>query len=83
MTELVIDTKAQTIRLRLELVVETEPVEIHVTKYRLERRGEDATMTVFDATASRPWLTEVLRQFVVGRAFTIPPAAAAALKLLA
>ena len=83
MTELSIDTRAQTIDLSLALVGEADRIEIHVAKYRLEQRGEDAILTVLDVTASRPWLTEALRRFIVGRPFTIPPAAATALRLLA
>jgi len=36
-----------------------------------------------DATASREWVTELLRQFVVGQRFVIPERAAAIVKLLA
>ena len=64
------------------LLDEAEPVEVHVGKYRLEQRGEDASLTVLDATTSRQWLTGALREFVVGRSFTVPAKAAAALKLL-
>jgi hypothetical protein len=83
MTELSIDTKKRTLRVRLDLLGEPEPIEIHVHEYRLKRAGEVTMVKVIEATASRPWLAEVLRQFVVGRSFAIPPQAAAALSLLA
>lgn len=82
MTELSVDTKKRAIRMRLALKGEAEPIEIHVKKYELKRRGENATLTVVDATASRKWVTEALRQFVVGRSFPIPATAGAILKLL-
>ncbi len=82
MTELSVDTKKRAFRVRLELAGETEPIEVHVKKYSLERRSERATLTILDATASRKWLTQVLQQFVVGHTFEIPDRAAAVLKLL-
>jgi hypothetical protein len=82
MTELSIDTKKQSLRLRLNLVGEAEPIEIHVVKYTLDRKGDDVRVTILDATASRQWLAEALREFIVGRSFSIPPQAGAVLNLL-
>jgi hypothetical protein len=82
MTELSVDTKKRAIRVRLELAGEDAPIEIHVKKCTLERRRTRATLTIEDATSSRQWLTEVLREFVVGHRFTISDRAAAILKLL-
>jgi hypothetical protein len=83
MTELSVDTKKQAFRLQLDLVGESETIEIHVRKYSLERRGSNVTLIIDDATASRKWLAEVLREFVIGRRFPIPAQAGAVLKLLA
>ena len=82
MTEFSIDTKSRTFRLRLDLVGETEPIEINVGRYELKRRGDETSLKVLDATASRPWLAEALRQFVVGRSFTVPAGMEVVLKLL-
>ena len=82
MTELSIDTRKRALRVRLQLAGEAEPIEIHVNKYRLTQRGDRAALTIVDAAASRPWLTEALRQFVVGQSFPVPGKAAAFLKLL-
>ena len=82
MTELSIDTKKRAIRVRLELVGETEPVEIHIKEYDLSQSGRATTITIMKVAASREWLQEALRQFAVGRSFTIPPQAAAILNLL-
>ncbi len=82
MTELTVDTKKRTVALRVDLVGETEPIEIHIKKYELRAGADHAKLTVLDAVASREWLTEVLREFIVGQSFTIPAKAAAVLKLL-
>jgi hypothetical protein len=82
LTELSIDTKKRASRLRLDLLGETEPIEIHITEYAVRRRGEAATVTIVGATASRAWLAAALREFVVGHSFSIPANAGAVLKLL-
>ena len=82
MTELSIDTKKRRVRVRLELVGETEPIEVEITKYNLENKESGARLTIEEATASREWLNVALREFVVGRTIEIPAKAAALLKLL-
>ena len=82
MSHMSIDTARREIRVRLDLVGESTPVEIHVTNYTIEHQGERATVTIGDATASREWITELLRQFVVGQTFALPQGAAAIVKLL-
>lgn len=82
MSDVSIDTAAREIRVRLELAGESTPVDVHVTNYRVEQQDERATVTIGDATASREWMTELLRQLVIGRTFDIPERAAAIVKLL-
>ena len=81
-TELSIDTKSKSVRLRLELAGEQEPIEVHVTKYRLSNDGAELRLTIEEATASREWLTIALQEFVVGQGFAIPEKAHTLLKLL-
>jgi hypothetical protein len=81
-SQLSIDTKKRAIRLRMQLAGDATPFEIHVRKYAVERRGGGATLTIADATATRQWVAIALRDFIIGRRFTIPAQAAAALKLL-
>lgn len=82
MTELSIDTKKRAFRVRLDLVGEATPIEIQVEKYELKQADSATKLKIVEASASRPWLTEVMRQFVVGRSFTIPTSAGTVLKLL-
>jgi hypothetical protein len=82
LTDLSVDTKTQTLKLRLSLSGEVEPVEIYVRKYRIRRGGDRSLLTIIDATASRRWLDAALREFVLGRSFAIPQGAGTALKLL-
>jgi hypothetical protein len=82
-SELSIDTQNKRVRLRLELAGETEPIAIDVTQYRLRSGDKGARLTIEAATASRPWLDTVLREFVIGETFPIPAKAEPLLKLLA
>lgn len=82
MTELSIDTKKRTVRVKLELLGEPTPVEVEVAKYTLKSKGGTSELTIEEATASREWLTVALREFVVGQPFAVPAKAAVLLKLL-
>ena len=82
MTELSIDTKKKKARVRLELLGETEPVEIEVVRYSLKAKGDEAQLTIEEINASREWLAVALRRFAVGRSVTLPAAAGTFLKLL-
>ena len=83
MTDVSVDTSKRELRVRLELVGEDTPIDIRVSNYSVEQQGAGATLTIGDATASREWITEVLRESVVGRSFVLPERAAALVKFLA
>ena len=83
MTELAIDTKNKSVRVRLELIGESAPIEIEIARYRLNHTPAGSFLIVEDATASREWLDVALREFVIGQSFPIPEKAEALLKLLA
>jgi hypothetical protein len=76
------DTKRQNARAALKLSGDAQPMEIYVRKYALKGTGDRARLTIIDATASRRWVAALLRTFVIGQAFPVPPQAATALKLL-
>ena len=82
MSDVSVDTARREVRVRLELAGESTPVDIHVMNYSVEQQGERGTVTIGDATASREWMSELLRQLVIGRTFDIPERAAAIVKLL-
>jgi hypothetical protein len=79
---LTIDTAAQSVELQLALSGETEPVRLDIRRYLLHMSNEAATVTIVDATASRPWLDKGLQTFIVGQPWAIPSTAAFALKWL-
>lgn len=82
MTELSIDSKKKTLRARVELLGEREPIELNVSKYSLSTKGGHPKLVIEEATASREWLTVALKEFVIGRTIELPEKAAVVLKLL-
>jgi hypothetical protein len=82
MTELSIDTKKKLIRVRLELLGESEPIDVEILRYSLKEKGETTYITIEEVTSSREWLTLALREFVVGQDLALPAKAVAVLKLL-
>jgi hypothetical protein len=74
-TDLAIDTKNKSMRVRVELIGESEPIEVNVTEYYLRRSDRGSKITIESATASRQWVDIALQQFVVGKSFPIPPQA--------
>jgi hypothetical protein len=81
-TQLSIDTEKRSVQCRLHLTGESKAIGVQVRKYSLRAGGNQMTMKIVDASASREWLTAALRTFVVGRTFRVPHAAGAALKFL-
>ena len=81
--DLVIDTDHRSAHCRLHLVGETAVIDVEVAGYTLATTNHRTTFTIADATTSREWLTAIVKQLVVGRAFRVPDAAAGALRLLA
>ncbi|HEY4281685.1 MAG TPA: hypothetical protein VGM62_01390 [Chthoniobacterales bacterium] len=81
-TELSIDTKKKSLRARVELVGENEPIQIEILKYHLQNDASGMQFTIDDATASREWMNVVLREFLIGQRFPVPAKAEALLKLL-
>jgi hypothetical protein len=82
MTELSIDTKKKLIRVRLELLGESKPIDVEILRYSLKEKGETTYITIEEVTSSREWLTLALREFVVGQDLALPAKAVAVLKLL-
>jgi hypothetical protein len=80
---LAIDTAAQSVQAELGLLGEAEPVRLDIRRYVLHASDRGATVTIVDASASRPWIDKVLQEFFLGRALPVPSKVAFALRVLA
>jgi hypothetical protein len=81
-TDLALDTAHHSVSLRVALRGEPEPIDVHVSRYAIDRTPSGPVLTVMDGTASREWLTAVLREFAVGRPWPIPSNAGVLPRLL-
>src|SRR4051812_48414123 len=69
MTQLKIDPKNKTLEAELSLEGEDQPIKISVGHYELEKLEDGAAMmTVSDVKVSRPWMQEIARRFIEGKA---------------
>lgn len=70
-------------RKSLDVVVrphgETEDVHVKVIKYSITETDGKHILVIDASTASRPWLTYLLEDYLHGRSFEIPPLAAVVL----
>ncbi len=61
---------------------EAEPIRIDVQEYELGQLGTKSFVTVKRIQATRPWLTALLQDFVVGRRLDIPDQYASYVRML-
>lgn len=83
MSSFAIDSVTKTITLELLLKGETTPVSVTLANYELttDSRGRP-WLQVQEATASREWIETILKEYLVGKPFALPPKAAPLLKML-
>lgn len=74
-----IDSRARTMAGTCLLNGESSPVTIHVERYEISERDGAKYLTVHRCRCTRPWLQNLLRDFVEGRSVELPGWAAAAL----
>jgi hypothetical protein len=67
-----------TIDIELFCEGETEPIEVVIEGFEID--GDAIRIT--DLRASRPWIEKLLKSFVAGRPFDLPPQIAKLLKAL-
>lgn len=68
---------------KMELVCklygEAEPISVEIGRYAIEGHGNDKTVRLADCRCGRPWVQNLLSDFVEQRSFPLPSWAAAAL----
>ncbi|HDP25116.1 MAG TPA: hypothetical protein ENN34_06705 [Deltaproteobacteria bacterium] len=80
--DLHLDTSRKTLEIEMVLSGEDSPVTVHLGSYVLEKRSGKTWLTISEITASRVWIQRVAQEFLVGRAFEIPPAYAKLVEFL-
>ena len=74
--------ETKTITAEILLKGEQAPIKLELTGYEIGGTPDKPTLRIARAEASREWLGTLLREFVDGKAFDLPPKAAPLLKLL-
>lgn len=77
--DLKIDAQNKTVEIVCQLHGETEPIRVRVDKYLLQEKGEQRFVQIVKCTCSRPWVQNLVEDFVQGRQVEVPPWAMAAL----
>lgn len=80
--EFKLDTRNAQASVQVLLHGEPGPVTIWVDEYHLISRGEETSVSVARARASREWLTLLLQDFLLGRTFPIPAEYASYVKMV-
>ena len=75
MLELKIDNKQKKINVNMLLKGETEPIEINITKYDIEKENGETKLCIKNGSSSRPWIDAILKNVVIDQKFNVPPKA--------
>ena len=79
LSALKIDSKNKTMDITGLLHGDNEPVVVRINRYAVEAVGSQAFISVKDFTCSRPWLQNLLEDFIRDRRAELPAWAAGAL----
>ena len=74
-----IDSKTGRMELTCLLHGESAPITVTVGRYTIEQQGSDRFLRLGDCRCSRPWVQNILTDFVEEKSFPLPVWAAAAL----
>jgi hypothetical protein len=72
MIEIKFDPKQKYLRASILLAGEEQPIEIKVTDYHLEKAGENAILTVLQASADREWIDLLIQNTLIGKEIKLP-----------
>jgi hypothetical protein len=76
-TSLKLNSSDKSAAVVLNLKGESQPVEIQLTRYELQREGEKVYLIIQSATTSREWLTTLAREHLLNKKLELPPQVAA------
>lgn len=77
-----LNSREQTASVKMMPTGEVEPITLEVEQYVLTLEAAGVFLTIKHASTSRPWLTRLLEEFVIGRAFPVPEKYSNVVKML-
>ena len=78
-TALKLNSTDKALEITLELKGESEPLRLHVQEYELVVQGSQKHLVIKRLTTSREWMTELARNFLIGKQLPLPAEAAGVL----
>ncbi len=82
MLNLSVQPETKSIDAEILLKGESSPIKLTLSGYEISGTADKPTLSIAKVAASREWLEVVLREFVEGKAFDLPPKAAPLMKIL-
>ena len=80
LTEFRINQQDKIISAAILLTGEDRPIKVTIRKYSLAVKDNSTSLLIEDAESDRPWLTAILKKYVINRPWTIPEEGAEFLK---
>lgn len=75
-TALKLNSTDKSLEITLQLKGESEPLRIEVQEYKVVEDGEKTSLIIERLTTSREWMTELARNFLIGKRLELPAEAA-------
>lgn len=72
-TDLKLNSSDKTLEVTVQLLGESTPIRIEVHEYELLEQSDKTFIVIKQITTSREWMTELARNFLVGKQLEVPP----------
>lgn len=74
-----VDTRKSQVRVRALLKGETQPIEVCIERYHLDKQGGERQITIQSLSCSREWIGLLLTRFFVNKPYRLPAGVASLL----
>lgn len=68
-----LDSQSSKLSAEVLLKGETDPITLHIEEYELREEPGGTFVTVRRASASRAWISLLVKEFLTGKSFLVPP----------
>ncbi len=72
MVECSLDSTNRSVRLKLLLKGEKEPLEVKIGRFHIYEKKDESFIELFDLATSREWITFLAKEYIEGRPFALP-----------
>ncbi len=72
MIECHLDSANRSLRFRLLLKGEKEPIDVTIGKFYIKPNENESVIELYDISASRAWITALAKEYIEGKPFALP-----------